>query len=178
MRSSMKDHQNYSKILNTLMHSLKNEKVKYSYFVRSSVTELEELTKIFHLSEISEALQKDTGLNLNYNSFWQAYNRFKKIKPKTMDRIIIELPDQLKEAPFDSKIASIPSIEIPNNYDWLTKLSIHAKLKEMIIKLNMSEVDFLNAKINIYCLVTAVKQINEYMSDKNRSKKSAEFFNK
>ena len=42
----------------------------------------------------------------------------------------------------------------------------------------MSEVDFLNAKINIYSPVTAVKQINEYMSDKNSSKKSAEFFNK
>lgn len=174
----MKDHQNYSKILNTLMHSLKNEKVKYSYFVRSSLTELEELTKIFHLSEISEALQKDTGLNLNYNSFWQAYNRFKKINSRTMDKIIIESPNQLKEASFDPQIASIPSIEIPNNYDWLTKLSMHAKLKEMIIEQNMSEAEFLDAKINIYCAVTAIKQINDYMSDKIRSKKSTEFFNK
>ena len=52
---------------------------------------------------------------------------------------------------------------------------MHAKLKEMIIELDMSEVDFLNAKINIYSPVTAVKQINEYMSYKNSSKKVPNF---
>lgn len=174
----MKDNQNYIKIRNTLMNNLKNGKVKYSYLVRSSLKELEELTKTFHLSEINEALQKDTGLSLNYNSFWQAYNRFKTSTPKTMLNVIIESPEPLKESSPVSETAVTSLTQTSNNYEWLENISIDKELKKIIIQHNMSEAEFLDAKINIYNKLTAVKQINDYMYAANCSKKSNEFFNK
>lgn len=174
----MKDNQNYLKISNTLMNNLKNGKVKYSYLVRSSLKELEELTKTFHLSEINEALQKDTGLDLNYNSFWQAYNRFKTSTPKTMLNAIIESPEPPKESSPASEVISASPIITSNSYEWLEVISMPVELKERIIQHNMSEAEFLDAKINIYNKLTAIKQINDYMYAANCSKKSNEFFNK
>lgn len=174
----MKDNQNYIKIRNTLMNNLKNGKVKYSYLVRSSLKELEELTKTFHLSEINEALQKDTGLSLNYNSFWQAYSRFKASTPKAMLNVIIESPEPLKESSPVSETVAVSLTQASNNYEWLESISMDKKLKEIIIEQNMSEAEFLDAKINIYNKLTAIKQINEYMYAANFSKNSTEFFNK
>ncbi|MBS7825096.1 hypothetical protein [Wohlfahrtiimonas chitiniclastica] len=174
----MQDDQNYLKIRNTLMNTLKNGKVKYSYLVRSSLKELDALTKIFHLSEISEALQKDTGLNLNYNSLWQAYSRFKTSTRKGMLNVIIETPEPLKESSPVSETVALSSTQASNNYEWLENISMNKKLKEILIQSNMSEADFVDAHINLHNPVRATKQIMEYMYDKKRSKKSAEFFSK
>lgn len=168
----MKDNQNYLKIRSALMDSTQNGKIKYSYFVRSSLKELEALTKIFHLSEIGQVLKIDTGIDLTYNSFWQAYNRFKTSTPKTMLNAIIESPEPLKESSPASEIVSASSITTSNNYEWLEVISIPEKLKEIIVENHMTESEFLEANINLRYPVMAAKQIIEYISARNATESS------
>lgn len=158
----MKDNQNYLKIRSALMDSTQNGKIKYSYFVRSSLKELEELTKIFHLSEIGQILKTDTGIDLTYNSFWQAYNRFKTSTPKTMLNAIIESPEPLKDSSPAPETASASSITTSNSYEWLEVISMPEKLKEYIIKNHITESEFLDMNINIYNPIKAIQQITEY----------------
>lgn len=168
----MKDNQNYLKIRSALMDSTQNGKIKYSYFVRSSLKELEELTKIFHLSEISQVLKIDTGIDLTYNSFWQAYNRFKTFTPKTMLNAIIESPEPLKDSSPDLETASASSITTSNSYEWLEVISMPEKLKEYIIKNHITESEFLDMNINIYNPIKAIQQITEYANARDIDKNS------
>ena len=172
----MKANQNYLKIRSALMDSTQNGKIKYSYFVRSSLKELEELTKIFHLSEIGQVLKTDTGIDLTYNSFWQAYNRFKTSTPKTMLNAIIESPEPLKESSPVSETAAVSLTQASNNYEWLEVISMPEKLKEVIIEYNMSEAEFLEAKINTSNPMAAIKMIIEYMNTKSVDENSKNIF--
>ena len=170
----MQDDQNYLKISNTLMNNLKNGKVKYSYLVRSSLKELEELTKTFHLSEINEALQKDTGLDLNYNSFWQAYSRFKRSKPNVDISTRSYSPKPQKKLIMPLEVE--PELGETANYEWLQNIMMPKELKKIIIDNQMTESEFLKANFNLRNPLMAAKQIIEYISARNSTESCNKIF--
>lgn len=164
----MRSREEYKKVKQVLIDSVKDGKIKYSVFIRSSLNELQELTTTFHLSEIGEYLKIDTALEINYNSLLKTFNRFKNnrnaitVKPLNKSNSVPELG--LKS---EGKI---------DNYEWLDEINMNPKLKEYIISNNLSEEDFKKANPNINNPLTAIKTLTEYVNDKNLDKSSNAIF--
>lgn len=173
----MRNSNSYPRIKNALTDSYKNGRIKYSMFVRSSLNEFEELSNLFYLSEIIENLKEDTGIDVSYNSFWQTYNRHRN-KPKKVITAKPVLKPSNSVPEFGGESGSNKPAILDSNYYWLEDINMHEKLKEEVIKWNMTESEFKEARINIHSPLQGVKQIADYARSRNLDKNSSSFFNK
>ena len=177
----MRNNESYPKIKNALMNSYKDGKLKYSMFVRSSFSEIQRLSELFFLSEIITSLEEDTGIDIFYNTFWNAYNRHRSKRQNVITKEVLKPSNSVSEFGGKSRVV-MPEIEKDESYNgdyqWLDGISMHPKLKEEIVRLEMTESEFNDANINIHNALIGVKQLVEYSVSKNLDKNSKNFFNK
>lgn len=150
----MKDLDEYQRLLENKEDFLKNNKLKYSKFVRSKIVSIKEiLDKGFHLKEIISNLENDLKVKILYISFWSSvYRQSKRGKENFTEG---KKKEAVEKEPITKKHESV-SDEIKDSeknieLDWINKPEFrqinNPYLIKEIIKYELTEDDIRSLKL-------------------------------
>ena len=155
----MKDLDEYQRLLENKEDFLKNNKLKYSKFVRSKIVSIKEiLNKGFHLKEIISNLENDLKVKILYISFWSSvYRQSKRGKENFTEG---KKKEAVEKEPITKKDESV-SDEIKNaekkpDLEWIKKPEFEHinrdQIIDVIIEYGITEQEVIDLKLPLYTL--------------------------